>query len=84
MTKTLVLAEKPSVGRELARVLGANKKGSGCFIGNEYIVTWALGHLVTLAEPEHYGAEFKKWSFDTLPMLPSPMDLKVIPETSKQ
>ncbi|MBQ6810455.1 MAG: DNA topoisomerase III [Firmicutes bacterium] len=84
MGKTLVLAEKPSVGRELARVLGANKKGNGCFSGGEYIVTWALGHLVTLAEPEHYGTEFKKWSFETLPMLPSPMELKVIPETSKQ
>lgn len=84
MSKILVLAEKPSVGRELARVLGANKKGNGCFIGSKYIVTWALGHLVTLAEPEHYGAEYKKWSFETLPMLPSPMDLKVIPETSKQ
>ena len=84
MSKTLVLAEKPSVGRELARVLGANKKGNGCLIGNEYIVTWALGHLVTLAEPEHYGSEYKKWSFETLPMLPQPMELKVIPETSKQ
>lgn len=84
MSKILVLAEKPSVGRELARVLGANKKGNGCFIGSKYIVTWALGHLVTLAEPEHYGAEYKKWSFETLPMLPSPMELKVIPETSKQ
>ncbi|MBQ4091848.1 MAG: DNA topoisomerase III [Firmicutes bacterium] len=84
MGKTLVLAEKPSVGRELARVLSANKKGNGCFSGGEYIVTWALGHLVTLAEPEHYGTEFKKWSFETLPMLPSPMELKVIPETSKQ
>lgn len=84
MSKTLVLAEKPSVGRELGRVLGAAKKGNGCLVGSEYIVTWALGHLVTLAEPEHYGSEFKKWSFDTLPMLPSPMELKVIPETSKQ
>ncbi|MGI5873274.1 MAG: DNA topoisomerase III [Bacillota bacterium] len=84
MAKILVLAEKPSVGRELGRVLGANKKGNGCLIGSEYIVTWALGHLVTLAEPEHYGEEYKKWSFETLPMLPRPMDLKVIPETSKQ
>ncbi len=84
MSKTLVLAEKPSVGRELGRVLGATKKGNGCLIGSDYIVTWALGHLVTLAEPEQYGNEFKHWSFDTLPMLPSPMELKVIPETSKQ
>ena len=51
MAKTLVLAEKPSVARELARVLGAKKNGPGCIMGEKYIVTWALGHLVTLAEP---------------------------------
>ena len=84
MSKILVLAEKPSVGRELGRVLGAVKKGNGCLIGEKYIVTWALGHLVALAEPEHYGDQYKQWSFDTLPMLPSPMELKIIPETSKQ
>ncbi len=84
MSKTLVLAEKPSVARELARVLGAKKNGPGCIIGEKYIVTWALGHLVTLAEPEHYGDQYKKWSMDTLPMLPKSMALKVIPETSKQ
>ncbi len=84
MTKTLVLAEKPSVARDLAAVLKARRKGDGCLIGDEYIVTWALGHLVTLAEPEHYGDEYKKWSLDTLPMLPKHMDLKVIPETAKQ
>lgn len=84
MSKILVLAEKPSVGRELARVLGANKKGNGCYLGSKYIVTWALGHLVTLAQPEHYGSEWKQWSLETLPMLPRPMALTVIPETSKQ
>ena len=84
MAKTLVLAEKPSVGRELAAVLKANRKGNGYYSGDKYIVTWALGHLVTLAEPEHYGDKYKKWSLDTLPMLPKTMDLKVIPETSKQ
>ncbi|MDO4542321.1 MAG: DNA topoisomerase III [Bacillota bacterium] len=84
MAKTLVLAEKPSVARELAAVLGAKTKGDGCLRGDRYIVTWALGHLVTLAEPEHYGDQYKKWTMDTLPMLPKNMDLKVIPETSKQ
>ncbi|MEG1478225.1 MAG: DNA topoisomerase III [Clostridiales bacterium] len=84
MTKILVLAEKPSVARELARVLGSKKKENGCIIGDKYIVTWALGHLVTLAEPEHYGDQYKKWSMETLPMLPGKMDLKVIPETAKQ
>lgn len=84
MSKTLVLAEKPSVGRDLARVLKCTRKGNGCLQGDKYIVTWALGHLVTLVEPEYYGEEYKKWSFDTLPMLPEPMALKVIPETAKQ
>ena len=84
MSKTLVLAEKPSVGRELARVLGAKKGGNGFLEGEKYIVTWALGHLVTLADPEVYGDEYKKWSFDTLPMLPDKMKLVVIKETAKQ
>ena len=84
MGKTLVLAEKPSVGRELARVLDCKIKKEGCIEGAKYIVTWALGHLVTLADPEKYGDEYKKWSLDTLPMLPDKMKLEVIKETSKQ
>lgn len=84
MSKILVLAEKPSVGRELARVLGCKRKGDGCLIGDKYIVTWALGHLVTLSDPEAYGDEYKTWSLETLPMLPSPMKLEVIRQTSKQ
>lgn len=84
MSKTVVLAEKPSVGRELAKVLGCKVKGDGCFIGDKYIVTWALGHLVTLADPEQYDEKYKKWSMDTLPMLPEKTELCVIPETKKQ
>ena len=84
MAKTLVLAEKPSVGRELARVLGCRRNGNGCLIGDKYIVTWALGHLVTLADPEHYGKEYQKWDLQNLPMLPKKMDLEVIGQTSKQ
>jgi DNA topoisomerase-3 len=84
MAKTLVLAEKPSVGRELARVLGCRRNGNGCLIGDKYIVTWALGHLVTLADPEHYGKEYQKWDLKNLPMLPKKMDLEVIGQTSKQ
>ena len=84
MTKTLVLAEKPSVGRELARVLGCRNNNNGYIEGGKYIVTWALGHLVTLADPEHYGDQYKQWRLDTLPMLMEKMDLRVIPETSKQ
>lgn len=84
MSKTVVLAEKPSVGRELAKVLGCKGKAEGCFIGDKYIVTWALGHLVTLADPEQYDEKYKKWSMETLPMLPEKTELCVIPETKKQ
>lgn len=84
MGKILVLAEKPSVGRDLAKVLNCNQNGNGCIMGPKYIVTWALGHLVTLAEPEAYGEKFKTWSLDSLPMLPAKMELVVIRETAKQ
>ena len=84
MGKALVLAEKPSVGRELARVLGCRQHGMGCFIGDKYIVTWALGHLVTLADPEFYGDQYKTWKLETLPMIPKKMELVVMKETSKQ
>jgi DNA topoisomerase-3 len=84
MGKILVLAEKPSVGKELARVLGCTQNRDGHCVGNKYIVTWALGHLVTLADPEFYGDKYKKWDLETLPMLPPKMELVVIKETTKQ
>lgn len=84
MGKIVVLAEKPSVGKELARVLGCKKAGGGYIEGGQYIVTWALGHLVTLSDPETYGAQYAKWSMETLPMLPEKMSLQVIPESAKQ
>lgn len=84
MGKTLVLAEKPSVGRELASVLGCKKKEKSAYTSDQYIVTWALGHLVTLEDPAHYDAAYQKWSMETLPMLPEKMDLAVIPETKSQ
>lgn len=84
MSKIAVLAEKPSVGKELARVLGCKKNGSGYLEGDRYIVTWALGHLVELAGPEHYGEQYQTWSMETLPMLPQKMALQVIPQTAKQ
>ncbi len=84
MGKILVLAEKPSVGKELARVLGSKDRRDGYFEGSKYIVTWALGHLVTLADPEHYGEQYKKWDLETLPMIPPKMDLTIIKETAKQ
>lgn len=84
MSKTLVLAEKPSVGRDIARVLQCNKKGNGCLEGAKYIVTWALGHLVTLADPEMYDDRYKTWRMEDLPMLPSPLKTVVIKKTGKQ
>lgn len=84
MGKTLVLAEKPSVAKEIARVLGCNKNGNGCLEGEKYIVTWALGHLVTLADPDVYDKKYEKWDMQDLPMLPQNMKLVVIPESRKQ
>ncbi|SHI13419.1 DNA topoisomerase III [Sporanaerobacter acetigenes] len=84
MNKILVLAEKPSVGRDIARVLKCNKKGNGYLEGDKYIVTWALGHLVTLADPEEYNKSYKSWRIEDLPILPSHMKLVVIKQTQKQ
>ena len=84
MSKRLVLAEKPSVGRDIARVLNCGKQGNGYLEGKDYIVTWALGHLVTLADPEAYDVKYKSWNLEDLPMLPKHFKLVVIPKTSKQ
>lgn len=84
MGKILVLAEKPSVARDLAKVLNCNQTSNGCIMGSKYIVTWALGHLVTLADPEAYGSKYKTWNLEDLPMLPDKMDLVVIKQTAKQ
>ena len=84
MAKALVLAEKPSVGRELARVLGCKRGGEGYLEGDRYVVTWALGHLVTLADPDVYEKKWEKWDMEDLPMLPQNMKLVVIPQTGKQ
>lgn len=82
--KALVLAEKPSVARDIARVLKCNKKQNGALEGDKYIVTWALGHLVTLADPEEYDKKYKDWNLEYLPMLPKEMELVVIKQTAKQ
>ena len=84
MAKTLVLAEKPSVARELARVLGCKQSGEGFLEGERYIVTWALGHLVELAPPEDYDKAWAKWDLLTLPMLPDKMKTVVIPQSGRQ
>ncbi|PLR79520.1 DNA topoisomerase III [Bacillus canaveralius] len=82
--KSLVLAEKPSVARELARVLGCNQKNKYYFEGNKYIVTWALGHLIELKMPEHYDTKYKTWRLEDLPIIPDKMGLKVMKQTSPQ
>ena len=82
--KSLVIAEKPSVARDIARVLGANQKNGGILEGKNYVVTWALGHLVTLADPEEYDRKYEKWEMATLPMLPKETKLVVIRQTGRQ
>ena len=82
--KTLVIAEKPSVGRDIARVLGCQKKENGYLEGPSYVVTWALGHLVTLQDPEDYDKKYKEWKLEDLPMMPERLKTKVIPQTGKQ
>lgn len=84
MAKSVVIAEKPSVARDIARVLNCNKKANGYLEGDKYIVTWALGHLVTLADPESYDVKYKTWKLEDLPMLPEHLKLTVIKQTGKQ
>ena len=84
MGKILVVAEKPSVGRDIARVLGCKTKGDGFLSGEKYIVSWAVGHLITLADPEDYDAALKKWRFETLPIIPQKIKTKSIKQTYSQ
>src|SRR5690625_4155694 len=84
LAKSVVLAEKPSVARDIAGVLKCHKKGNGYLEGSKYIVTWALGHLVTLADPEAYDDKYKTWRLEDLPMLPQQLKLVVIRKTGKQ
>lgn len=82
--KKLVIAEKPSVARDIARVLGCNAKGNGYLYNDNYIISWAVGHLVTLCEPEEYNKSYKKWSMDTLPIIPEKIKTKAIKGTKSQ
>ncbi|WP_062352678.1 DNA topoisomerase III [Bacillus kwashiorkori] len=82
--KSLILAEKPSVAREIARVLGLKNINKSYIEGNQYIVTWALGHLIELKMPEHYDSKYKTWKLEDLPIVPEKMGLKVIKQTSHQ
>lgn len=84
LMKNLVIAEKPSVARDIARVLGCKKQAKSFIEGNKYVVTWGLGHLVTLADPEEYNADYKEWHIEDLPMMPEKMKLVVIKQTRAQ
>ncbi len=84
MGKTLVLAEKPSVGKDIARVLGCKQKGNGYLENSKYVVTWALGHLVTLADPDAYNKKYASWRIEDLPILPPDLKLVVIKQSGRQ
>ena len=84
MGRTVVVAEKPSVGRDIARVLKCTQRGQGCLMNDQWVVTWAVGHLVTLVEPDELDEKYKKWQFDTLPILPEDIPLKVISTSRDQ
>ena len=82
--KTLVIAEKPSVGRDIARVLNCPKKNKSYMEGDRYVVTWGLGHLVELADPEGYDKRYKEWKMEDLPIMPEKMEIQVIRQTGGQ
>lgn len=80
----LVLAEKPSVAQSIAKVLGANKREDGYLEGNDYVVSWCVGHLVELAQPEDYEERYGKWTYNDLPIFPSDWKYEVSSGTKKQ
>jgi DNA topoisomerase III len=82
--KSLVLAEKPSVARELARVLGCKQQSKSYIEGPQYVVTWALGHLVELKMPEQYDTKYRNWNLEDLPIIPEKMGLNVMKQTHHQ
>ena len=84
MGRILIVAEKPSVARDIARVLGVGGRENGFLSGDRYVVTWAIGHLVSLKEPEELDERFKRWRASDLPILPEKMELKVLPKTRSQ
>lgn len=84
MGRILVIAEKPSVGRDIAKVLGATQRGNGFLSGEKYIVSWAVGHLITLCDPQDYDITLKKWRYQDLPIMPEELKLKEIKQTNDQ
>lgn len=84
MAKQLIIAEKPSVAKDLSKVLGANKKNKNYYEGPNVIVTWALGHLLGLKMPEDINKEWQSWQMETLPMIPKDLGIKPLPKTGHQ
>ncbi len=82
--KRLVLAEKPSVARDLSKILGADQKHKNYYEGKDHVVTWALGHLLTLKMPEDLKNEWQTWQMETLPMIPKYIGTKPLPKTKAQ
>lgn len=80
----LVIAEKPSVAQAVARVIGANERKDGYMEGNGYLVSWCIGHLVELAQPESYREAWKKWNYESLPMIPETWQTEVKSGTAAQ
>ncbi|MCO8166182.1 DNA topoisomerase III [Pseudomonas sp. 21LCFQ02] len=80
----LFLCEKPSQAKDIAKVLGATQRGDGCIKGNGVVVTWAIGHLLETAPPEEYGPQYKTWTIDALPILPSAWKSQIKPKTASQ
>ena len=83
-TDILVIAEKPSVAKSIAKVLGADKNEDGYLEGNGYVVSWCVGHLIELAQPESYDAAYHKWNYETLPIIPDVFQYQVKNDTKKQ
>src|SRR4051812_21449707 len=81
---TLIIAEKPSVARDIARVVGATEQCQGYLTGASYSVTWAIGHLVTIPEPSEVNPDWKTWKKSTLPMVPTDWPLKIVENTKAQ
>jgi DNA topoisomerase-3 len=84
MGKRLIIAEKPSVGRDIAKVLNCRESGNGCLIGGNDIVTWAVGHLVGLCYPDEMDNRYTEWKIEDLPIFPEPFQLKVLESSEKQ
>ena len=80
----LVIAEKPSVARSISEVIGATKVSDGYMEGNGYVVSWCVGHLVELAQPESHGEQWKKWTYESLPVKPGKWQYEIKPDTKAQ